>query len=447
MPRKIISLVIFVFSLLLMSCGPRGWAQVSPEASPPPSGLGAIAFIDSSNTAILFGGITLDKWLNETWIWNGETWYQALPVNSPPAREKLAMEYDKSRNKVVLFGGMMDKTLFNDTWEWDGEDWKLINPSQKPLARCCHGMAYDSVNKNIIMYGGYDPNKNVFFSDMWKWDGSNWTEIPSDMPPMGGHAMINFPVKSEVISVQTAGYGTWSWDGNKWKNVLTENPPPRSGGTTAYDTNHQRIIFFGGAAGNQLLSDTWVFSEQKWLKLSLPNNPPARYGHVFFYDPHRESVVIFGGIGNGNTRFGDMWELKLPTNLSNLISNNGSYDGNWKGTTSQGLEITFTISHNAIITMTLQAELKGKDCTQTLETSMESTINPTAEATGNFTPIHPIENDSFTIANDNSNGTAYTFIGTFSSLEDASGTMEYAVTNGNCSVTKTFDWNAEKIVR
>lgn len=319
MLRNIKSLIIITCVLMLASCRSQGWAQISPENSPPASGQGAVAFIDSSNTAILFGGITLDKWLNETWIWNGKTWNQVFPKDSPPARAKLTMEYDKSRDKVVLFGGVMDKTLFNDTWEWDGQSWQLMNPVHKPSARCCHGMAYDNVNKDIILYGGYDPNKNVFLRDVWKWDGTDWTEIPSDAPEMSGHAMVGFPVNNEIISVQTAGYGTWSWDGAKWGTLVTENPPSRSEGKIAYNSNHHWAIFFGGIADNQILNDTWVYNGEKWLSLTLSTNPPARYGHIIFYDPNRESIILFGGIGNNNTRFGDTWELKLPDNLSDIV--------------------------------------------------------------------------------------------------------------------------------
>jgi hypothetical protein len=318
MLTKLKFLAIIIFALFLVSCRSQGWTQLSLEKSPPASGQGAIAFIDSSNTAILFGGITLDQWLNETWIWNEQSWSQASPANSPPARAKLTMEYDRARDKVVLFGGLMDQTLYDDTWEWDGANWQLMNPSHKPPARCCHAMAYDSVNKNIIMYGGYDPNQNVFLNDVWKWDGSDWTEIQSDLPQMSGHTMISLPTKNEILSVQTANQGTWSWNGKTWTKLEIENPPHRSEGKTAYDEEHQWVVFFGGIAEKRSLEDTWVFDGQEWLKLSLSNNPPARFGHVLFYDPTTASIILFGGIDSNNSRFGDTWELKLPDNLSNL---------------------------------------------------------------------------------------------------------------------------------
>lgn len=454
MPRDLKKWLYAIIALFLVSCSPQvstqtqpSWIQISPEKSPPPSGQGAVAFVDSSNTAILFGGITLDKWLNETWIWNGKTWYQASTKHTPPARAKLAIEYDKVRDRVVLFGGEMDKTLFNDTWEWDGKDWQLMSPAHSPPARCCQAMAYDVVNKNIIMYGGYDPNRNIFLSDMWTWDGKDWTEIHSDMPEMSGHAMISFSTKSTIISVQTAGYGTWSWDGETWEKIEGKNPPNRSEGKIAFDKTHNWIAFFGGISNAQIRNDTWVFDGQSWAELSLSNSPPARFGHVLFYDPQRESIIVFGGIGNNNTRFGDMWELELPDISFESLPTNMIYNGNWKGKTSQGLETTFTVEHGEITAMKFQVERKGQNCSQTSEIKMESTLSPTAEATGNFTPIHPIENGSFTISDGNSgtNGTAYTLFGEFLSPQKASGTLEYKVLSGSCQGTEKFDWNATRL--
>jgi hypothetical protein len=254
--KKIKPLIIITYSLLLASCAPAGWKQLSPDNSPPASGQGAVAFMTSSNTAVMFGGLA-GNYLNETWIWNGETWHQAFPKNSPPARVTLSMAYDASRDIVVLFGGVMDQTLFDDTWEWNGQNWQWMNPVHKPPARCCQAMAYDSENKNIVMYGGYDPNTKAFLGDVWKWDGVDWTEISCcNMAAMSGHAMVGFLARNEIISVQTGGQGTWSWDGKTWSSLKIQYPPSRSEGQIAYDSDHRWATFFAGIAGSELLNDT-----------------------------------------------------------------------------------------------------------------------------------------------------------------------------------------------
>ncbi len=310
MSKKITGLVV-IFSFFLASCSSLDWRQVNSPTNPPASAQGAAAYMDSSKTAVLFGGINV-KWLNETWIWDGKTWRQVFPANPPPAREKEVMAYDFSRDRVVMFGGLMDKTLYDDTWEWDGQNWQLMNPAHKPPARCCAAMAYDAVNYDVLLYGGYDPNRNVFLSDVWQWDGVDWKEITCcGVPQMSGHAMADFPPMNAIISLQTSNYGTWSWDGRSWQRLPVENPPARTEGRIAFDSVNQRLILFGGFGDNQFLNDTWAFDGKGWRQLSLAHAPSARYGHVLFYDVSRGSIILFGGVGPGNTFYGDTWELKL----------------------------------------------------------------------------------------------------------------------------------------
>jgi len=45
-------------------------------------------------------------------------WTQMFPADSPPARMCAGMAYDESRNRLVVFGGTPDfsrKSFFNDT--------------------------------------------------------------------------------------------------------------------------------------------------------------------------------------------------------------------------------------------------------------------------------------------------------------------------------------------
>ena len=127
--------------------------------------------------------------------------------------------------------------------------------------------------------------------------------------------------------------------------------------------------------------------------------------------------------GNGWNQVGYKWTWTASKISTSQIfganetpespSNGNDYDGDWKGTTSQDLEITFTIARNGIAKMNFQAKWEGLNCSRTIETTIETStqgIDPTAEALGNFPPANPINNATFTLAQDTSNtdGTAYT---------------------------------------
>jgi len=294
-----------VISILLTSCGTTGWKELTPISHPPANGGGAISYNTQSQTALFLGGF-----LSETWIWDNGNWIKATPANQPPPRAKFGMAYDDSRNRIVIFGGTYDKTLFNDTWEWDGTNWLKIESSHVPPARCCHAMAYDSVQKKILLYGGWSPQTNAFLNDLWLWDGSDWTEVKNqEMPLMSGHKMASY--SSQIISTFTSGLGTWIWDGMTWNNLNIESPPDRPDSALVYDTKRDVVILFGGKRNGVLLNDTWLFDGERWSELKLPLAPSPRDAHVMFYNPKRQSIILFGGVDE-NGSLGDTWAFKLP---------------------------------------------------------------------------------------------------------------------------------------
>jgi hypothetical protein len=319
--KKFTAINIVLFAFILASCSSQPkWVLLHPSNNPPPLAQSGFAYDGNSNEGIVFGGIYKDKWSDETWIWNGDDWRKADVANKPPAREKVAMAYDEARDKMVIFGGNMNKTIFDDTWEWDGKDWELIESDHIPPARCCHAMAYDNVQKKVIMYGGWNSLTGEFFNDTWTWDGKDWVELPhGDAPLAAAHTLVNFDSRDKVLSTPSGYNDTWEWDGEFWKQVFIRLDPHRADGRSVYDSQQERIIFFGGIGdGTSFLNDTWVFTGQNWELLNILSVPPARYSHVMFYDTKRNSVILFGGAGKEGL-LGDTWELVLPKDLSPVI--------------------------------------------------------------------------------------------------------------------------------
>lgn len=330
---------------MLASCSPQSkWVLLHPSNNPPALAQSGFAYDINSSEGVVFGGIFKDKWSDETWLWNGSDWRKVDLADKPPAREKVAMAYDEARDRVVIFGGRMDKTLFDDTWEWDGRIWELVEPAHKPPARCCHAMAYDSVQKKILLYGGWDPITGKFFNDTWEWDGIDWTELSSgNVPPAAGHMLVNFSSENKVVAVPSTRFAnTWEWNGSQWSEIISLPTPSRSDSRSAYDSDFNRIVFFGGienrdtylngtwmcntflkgtrACGSSrtFLNDTWVFDGHVWNLLNVSSPPPARFAHIMFYDKKRHSIILFGGIGT-ESLLGDTWELALPQDLSEMI--------------------------------------------------------------------------------------------------------------------------------
>ena len=325
---QMLVLIVIISVLLAVSLYTprRGWYKVETSLSPQATTSAAIAYDSQAHKAILFGGTNAvlvnnawqQQWLNETWEFAGNTWKKLSPANLPDSREKHMMAYDASRNRIVLFGGTGNGLLFGDTWEWDGTNWEEIKPAHSPSARCCHAMTYDSVRRQVVLYGGWDSNKNIFYNDIWIWDGEDWLEVDTDAPNMSGHFLIDFPAKQEVISIQTAGLGTWVWNGNVFADLFTESPPSRSEVRAVYDSKYDRVIMFGGIRNSQeYLGDTWAFNGESWLQFYPPSGPSPRFGQVMFYDSAKNRIVLFGGQQADTPHYlNDTWELILPGDIS-----------------------------------------------------------------------------------------------------------------------------------
>ena len=86
------------------------------------------------------------------------------------------------------------------------------------------------------------------------------------------------------------------------------NPPPaREFTALAYDEAAGEIVMFGGRAGNQTLSDTWVFDGQ-WTQKATVFGPPGLREHSLVYDPARRRTVLFGGITETGAHNTETWE-------------------------------------------------------------------------------------------------------------------------------------------
>jgi hypothetical protein len=118
----------------------------------------------------------------------------ASASNIPGARNK-AISWSDSIGNLYLFGGWGFDTAavdghLNDLWKWDGTNWTWLSGSNTisqlgtygtkgfasssnvPRSRTNSNSWRDS-SGNLYIWGGYIPTG--YSTDLWKWDGTNWT--------------------------------------------------------------------------------------------------------------------------------------------------------------------------------------------------------------------------------------------------------------------------------
>ena len=237
-----------------------------------------MAFNPSTGQMILFGGFDGSDFLNDTWVFDGNTWTQLSLSSSPTVRQGASMAFNPCNGQLLLFGGYNGSSYLNDTYTFDGNTWTKLTLSPTPSARQGASMTFNPCNGQIILFGGYNGN---YLDDTWDFNG--------------------------IDNVNT------------WTKLTPSTPPgARDFASMAFDPSGGQIILFGGKGSTGLLNDTWAFNgignANTWTHLALSNPPAARYGASMAFNPSKGIMLLFGG--QGSTKLlNDTWAFDARDNV------------------------------------------------------------------------------------------------------------------------------------
>ena len=99
-----------------------------------------------------------------------------------------------------------------------------------------------------------------------------------------------------------------------WTNLTPSPMVPRVFHATAYDSERERVVLFGGATPDQAYSgsiadnETWEWDGAAWTQITTLVAPPARTHHGMVFDSVRNRVVLFGGDDANGQALGATWE-------------------------------------------------------------------------------------------------------------------------------------------
>ncbi|REJ75218.1 MAG: hypothetical protein DWQ47_06955 [Acidobacteria bacterium] len=148
----------------------------------------------------------------------------------------------------------------------------------------------------------------------------------SDAGPRNAHSMAYDPEKKRVLLFGGADHEKVLSDlyyltEDSLVRIEAAGPSPRTFATFVYAGPGQGVLLFGGNRvlfGSEvnpakMLGDTWIFKNGKWKRVNTSKEPEARAEAAAAYDPIRKRVILFGGykLNNGSIeRLGDTWEHK-----------------------------------------------------------------------------------------------------------------------------------------
>ena len=263
-----------------------GW--LTPPYAKNPSFRAYAAFSGTSQTALLFGGLSKPTSApaaatQDTWVLQASTsgsglsftWTQVTPSGTPPTA-RYGASIVTVGSSIYLFGGTDGTTAHNDVWKATistspsvSVTWTQVTPSgTPPTARYGSAISTDG-GTNIYIFGG--TNGSTISSDVWKFttSTSSWSQLTSTSNPA---------------------------------------PPARFYGSMVYDpliAGSSTFVLFGGTGSNDTyFNDTWLGSPGPggstwiWTTAQLISGPATVSGTpAMAYNPQASSILFYNGDG------------------------------------------------------------------------------------------------------------------------------------------------------
>ena len=102
-----------------------------------------------------------------------------------------------------------------------------------------------------------------------------------------------------------------------WTPLATSGTPPhvRYSHAAMYDSNHDRMIVFGGYTAGLLFSDVWALNfttdPPSWTQIATTAGPSGRSNHAAVYNRQTNHMIVFGGVKPELTK--ETWWLDFNT--------------------------------------------------------------------------------------------------------------------------------------
>ena len=211
--------------------------------------------------------------------------------------------------------------------------------------------------------GGADPGSLLYASfpgyGLWKWDGTAWARLTSDMP----ESMV---ASGSTLYGDFGTQGLWKYDGSSWSLLTPDNPQTMavSGSTLYADFGTLGLWKYNGTSWSQLTSDNpenivasgstvfgdfgtqglWKYDGSIWSRLTTDNPENMAVSGTTLY-------VDFGAIGLWKHN-GTSWSQLTSDNPENIAASGSILYGDfgslglWKWNGSSWTQLTTSNPEN-----------------------------------------------------------------------------------------------------
>jgi len=194
------------------------WTQANPK-TPPPGAAAPILFTDPANGHVdMFGGNRGRFYSRDTFQWTGKNWtlLNLDETKSPYPRMASVIAQDPIRKNVVLFGGISDNWIVQNTWTWDGTSWTEQTPATQPPPLYYTAGGFDPLLKLVVVFGG--GSAGVDKKTTWAWNGSDWTRLSPAKSPAARERFgtVWDPTSRQFLVFDGDVFNTSTYFGDTW---------------------------------------------------------------------------------------------------------------------------------------------------------------------------------------------------------------------------------------
>ncbi|MDB9944442.1 hypothetical protein OAD26_00380 [bacterium] len=256
----------------------------------------------------------------EVWEWDGSSWTQ---IGGDGLNSGWASSVNEQTSALHVMNGELYAGLGSglgdaDVWKWDGSAWTQIGGDAINSSWTAGSYQYASIftSLNGELYVGLGVAEGA--AEVWQWDGSTWTKIGGDSLNSSWAATYErvFALTAQSGKIyaglgQTAAEGeVWEWDGSAWTQIGGDSL--NSGWDTSYDTVNAMTAgdgsVYAGLGWGSGDAEVWQWNGTAWTKIGGDgvNSSWSSSGRV-------SSLKLYGGklyagIGTASAGGAELWE-------------------------------------------------------------------------------------------------------------------------------------------